>query len=343
MPTSTPDPKVKAPPTALDTLEVAFRLLATGPKPLALDGRRLGHGLPARPVPLDELRSLLLHPSTSFAARDAAVAELLRCAQRQRGAWLVGLAGVLTPGLRRIARQLANAYPGEQADIDAEVLTGFLEGLDRVHPGGRSLARRLLWHGFNRGKRLRLAELAAMIRRVGVDADSLAPTPPAGHPDIVLARAVARGVLTGDEAELIAMTRLEHLDMRQLAAAGGYRPNSLWNRRLRAENRLVAWLRTGEVPPPRDPTRIQPIRLRRLPLPLPLPLDPQAKHGDDRRPDPDSAPAPAQAPAGRQSASRRRRPQRCQHREIPAPAPAPTASTLNTSLNPNTTRRERRP
>jgi hypothetical protein len=38
---------------------------------------------------------MLLHPATGFAARDAALAVLVECAQRDGGTWMVGLAGVL--------------------------------------------------------------------------------------------------------------------------------------------------------------------------------------------------------------------------------------------------------
>jgi hypothetical protein len=55
-------------PSPLDTLEDAFRLLTGGPSPLVLDGREVGRDLPARPIPLGELRSMLLHPSTSYRA-----------------------------------------------------------------------------------------------------------------------------------------------------------------------------------------------------------------------------------------------------------------------------------
>jgi hypothetical protein len=51
-----------------------------------------------RLIPLDELRGLLLHPSVGFDARDAALSWLVAWAQREGGAWLVGLAGVLFAG-----------------------------------------------------------------------------------------------------------------------------------------------------------------------------------------------------------------------------------------------------
>ncbi len=239
-------------PSPLDVLETSFRLLTTGPDPLALDGHALGCGLPARPLPLDELRSVLLHPSTGFAARDAALGELVGRAQTRGGAWTVGLAGVLLPGLRRVAGHLAREFPGDTADIDAEVLAGFLEALGKLHPhpGRRRLAAHLLWGAFNRGRRLRRMELEAFVRRVPFEATSAVPPPPAGHPDILLARAVRHGVLAAWEAELIGATRLEGEDLLRLAAEGGYKPDTLRHWRRAAERRLAAWLLTGTVPVP---------------------------------------------------------------------------------------------
>ena len=83
-----------------DTLEKTFDLLVTGPNPLALDGTSLD-GLPDRAIPLGELKAMLLHPSMAFDVRDAVVDELVARSRAKGGAWTVGLAGVLLPGLRR--------------------------------------------------------------------------------------------------------------------------------------------------------------------------------------------------------------------------------------------------
>ncbi len=72
----------------------SFHLLTSGPAPLALDGRRLGHGLPARPIPLDELAALLLHPSVPATTQQAVLDELVSRAMKQGGTWLIGLAGL---------------------------------------------------------------------------------------------------------------------------------------------------------------------------------------------------------------------------------------------------------
>ncbi len=255
-----PVPAADYQPGALDVLDTSFRLLVTGPSPLSIDGAVLGHGLPARLIPLGELRRLLLARTTTYGARDAAVSELLRRARHSGGAWTVGLAGVLAPGLRRVAAALASDYPGERADIDAEVLAGLLDGIARIDPAGGRLPARLLRHAFNRAKRLRRSEHAFAVRNVAVAPDSMAPPRLVGHPDLVLARAVGGEVITRDEAELIGMTRLEGIGIAGLAAANGYRLGALYLRRERAEARLVGWLTTGRLPARRAWSR--PIRLR---------------------------------------------------------------------------------
>jgi hypothetical protein len=83
------------------------RLLVTGPSPLTIDGPRWATGCPPGRSRSVNLRALLLQRSTPYGARDAAVAGLLCRARHRGGAWTVGLAGVLAPGLRRVAAALA--------------------------------------------------------------------------------------------------------------------------------------------------------------------------------------------------------------------------------------------
>jgi len=227
----------------LDILERSFRLLVAGPAPLGVDGREIHSDLPARRIPLDELRTLLLEETTGFAVRNAALAVLIRRAKQQRGAWVVGLAGVLLPGLRRLAGRLARDFPGEVADIDAEVLTGFLEAVDKVQPGGEYLAARLLWPAYRRARRLRLVEFEQTLPRIPDQAAAHLPAQPWGHPDFVLARAVKAGVITAAEAELIGATRLEDADLLTFALAEGCSIDTIRHRRVRAERRLVRFLR----------------------------------------------------------------------------------------------------
>lgn len=227
-------------PSPLDTLEDAFVVLVTGPAPLALDGAAIGHGLPGRPIPLDELQVLLLDRSLPYPARDGALAELLARAKVEP-AWIVGLAGVLLPGLRRIAGRVTRDFSGDTADLDAEILAGFVEAVRAVEPSGKRLAARLLAVPWNRAKSALRAESAYAGRKAPTPASEV-PARPWGHPDFVLARAVAADVIGSDEAELIGATRLDGIPLSVLAAERGVPYEALRRRRYRAEVRVLRWL-----------------------------------------------------------------------------------------------------
>jgi hypothetical protein len=230
-------------------LETAFGLLTSGPDPLSLDGRLVGHGLPGRPIPLDELRSMLLHPSVGFAARDAAVAELARRARRDRGAAMVGLAGVLLPGLRRLTTPLARACPGKAADLEAAVLAGLVEAVASFDEATtRRPAASLVWAAARAAHRLLATERAWHARHIprGLPAE---PPRPAGHPDFVLAEAVTAGVLSVREAEVIGETRVGGASLKEVAEAWGVPYGQLKRFRQQAEVRLVTWIRFDRLRP----------------------------------------------------------------------------------------------
>jgi hypothetical protein len=228
-------------------LESAFRLLTSGPDPLSLDGRLVGHGLPPRLIPLDELQGMLLHPSVPFAARDAAVAELARRA-RGGGAAMVGLAGVLLPGLRRLTTPLARACPGKAADLEAAVLSGLVEAVATFDEATGRPAASLVWAAVRAAHRLLETERAWRARHVprGLPAE---PPRPAGHPDFVLAEAVRAGVVTTCEAEVIGETRVGGVRLKELAVVWGVPYGQVKRFRQQAEVRLVAWLRFDRLRP----------------------------------------------------------------------------------------------
>ena len=70
---------------------------------------------------------------------------------------------------------------------------------------------------------------------------------PWGHPDFVLATAVARGVLTQAQAQLIGRNRLEGIPLAQIAAETGISHNSLCNRRKRAEKAITEAIHGGHL------------------------------------------------------------------------------------------------
>jgi hypothetical protein len=127
----------------LDTLETTFRLLATGPQPLALEGHAIG--LPRASIGLWELRLILFHPATGIAVQHAVLVELVERARRRRGAWMIGLVGVLLPGLRHQVASVPQGRSERAATSGAMVLVSLLERLDAREVSSESAADSLLW------------------------------------------------------------------------------------------------------------------------------------------------------------------------------------------------------
>ncbi|MDA8061060.1 MAG: sigma factor [Actinomycetota bacterium] len=230
-----------------DTLEETFRLLCTGPRPLALDGSAVP-GLPDREIPLVELRAMLLHPSVDYPVRDAALGALVAAANTEGGRSSIGLAGVMLPGLRRAIFPLFEARPDKLDDLEAEAIVGLLRSLECCRPGRPRVASWLCWRSRIAAARLLRRELA---ERAGPGADpvSAAPPRPWGHPDFVLAHVVAAGVICEEDADLIATTRLEHQSLEEAARALRISYKACQLRRARAEATLAAHLRSDNYSP----------------------------------------------------------------------------------------------
>src|SRR5215204_5099874 len=126
----------------MDSVETTFRLLATGPQPLALNGQAIG--LRRDSIGLWDLRSLLFHPATSVGVQRAALVELVGRARQHRGAWMVGLVGVLLPGLRDQVTCLAEGRSGGTAGSGGMALVSLLERLDDPGMSNEAAAESLL-------------------------------------------------------------------------------------------------------------------------------------------------------------------------------------------------------
>ncbi|WP_084965376.1 hypothetical protein [Thermoactinospora rubra] len=231
---------------ALSAAEASFRLLTTGPHPLAVDGRLIGRGLPARLVDLAELRRLLLAPAATDTLKDAAWAELVRRAHTGDPAWVVGCVGVAMPGLKNIAARVIRTSPAFLADdIVSELLTEFVAQLRRVDVQSQRIATRLLWWARKAALRVRDRES----RQAQPYPADLAMTcvGSAVDPIEVLAEAVRAKVITPAAAALINATRLEGVTLRAYAAARSVPEDRLRKMRKAAETRLAQAIRDGQV------------------------------------------------------------------------------------------------
>lgn len=235
---------------SLDIARDAFNWLVTGPHPVSLNGR-LFTGLPDRDIPLDEVRDRLLARRCSQATRDAVWAHLVLRSRTEGATWTVAAVGVALPALTSVAATLSDRFAGDPADVHAEVLRGFLSALSTADLRPPRIILRLRWAAYRSGYDA-LSEALSSPTPIAPGFRSAPPHAPWGHPDLVLARAVADGVLTQTEAALIGATRLENVSVADWAAEHEVGEWAVYKTRKRAELRLVDYLR--EAVADADPT-----------------------------------------------------------------------------------------
>lgn len=246
---------------SLDIARTSFDQLVIEPATLLLDGRAFD-GLPDESLPLSRVRDLLLARSCPQATRDAVWAELVERSRAAGGAWTVGAVGMALPALTSVAARLTRRFAGDPADIHAEVLTGFLAALAEIDVDRPRIMLRLRWAAYRAGH----AALTHALDDAPPSAalpTSLPPVPPWGHPDLVLARAVAEQAITRLEANLIGATRLEDVAVADWAAAHGCSTWAVYKLRRRAEQHLLAWLLDTD---PADHDRARRVRPRPAPM-----------------------------------------------------------------------------
>lgn len=232
--------------TALTVAEDAFRLLVCEPAPLAFDGRPIA-GLPDRHIPLDELRTLLRERTMSPDTSDAIWRQLAHQARHWGPAWTVGAVGVALPGLTHLASRLSKGEFAKLADdIDSELLAAFLHSLRSDDLQAPRIWLRLCWAAWRAGVKARRSDNLLELPP-DVPVGSRTPYRPYGHPDLVLGRAVAAGIITEAQAELIAATRLGDVLIEQIAAECGQPSAVMRMRRKRAERKIVNALKQGQV------------------------------------------------------------------------------------------------
>ena len=224
----------------LDAARSAFEWLVTGPHPVSVDGR-LFPGLPARRVPLNEVRDRLLRRRCPQTLRDAVWTHLVLLARTEGGTWTVGCVGVALPALTSVAATLSARFADDPRDIHAAVLTGFIAALGEIDLRKPRIMLRLRWAAYRAGHTA-VREALDTPAPAGHGFRSTPPPPPWGHPDFVLARAVAENAITPPEAELIGSTRLEGVALADAASARGLTYQAVKKARQRAEHRLVAYL-----------------------------------------------------------------------------------------------------
>jgi hypothetical protein len=235
---------------------MAFAALTSEPAPLTLDCDTLARdsdtvlGLPSGHLPLLVLRDWLLTHPDAYAARDAVWRELVIRARVHGKEWTIATVGMAMPALVRLAGQLAAGYQGDPADIDSEVLTGFLEAVrDHADLTRPALYASLTMAAWRAGRSLRLAQEADLpvedIEQVA--AGPRTPRPPYGHPDLLVRRAGTLRVIDAADVQPWIEIRLGRRAPEPIAAQLGISVDALRMRLARADERLAAALADGSL------------------------------------------------------------------------------------------------
>ncbi|RLK24701.1 hypothetical protein DER29_2630 [Micromonospora sp. M71_S20] len=238
------------PSSALDAAATAFAALTCEPAPLALDCAALGAdtGLPQQVMSLPALRDWLLRRPRAYSARDEVWRELIRRARLDGPHWVVAAVGMAMPALQQHAARLCEGYDGDPADVDAEILTGFLAALrDQVDLAKDAPYASLCKAAWRAGRDLRLQQHEYLPVE---DIEHLAPGPrtprvPYGHPDLLVRRAVTLGILDDEDEQAYIDVRLGHRAIEPIAAANGISVDALRMRLSRIDDRIAEALTDG--------------------------------------------------------------------------------------------------
>ena len=235
------------PDSHLTSLENAFQAVTRRPTKLAFDCRGYP-GLPEAVLPLYQLRRLLTGSGEPVprTTSDAVWRELLTRDRRGDYGWRIGAAGMAVPGLKSKAGMLTRGWRGDVSDLDAELVTGFFERMTTISLDAERICGKLIDAAERAVKRSRDWANEAGYIRVG-SAWSIPPKQNWGHPDWVLARAVAAAVIDPDECALIGETRLGHVRLRVVADRLGISAKVAAAWRAKAERRIDRAITSGEL------------------------------------------------------------------------------------------------
>lgn len=238
------------PTSALDAAETAFAALTCEPAPLTLDCTVLfsDAGLPDQVMPLPALRDWLLRHPRAYTARDEVWRELIRRARLDGPHWVVAAVGMALPALQQYAAGLCEGYHGDPADVDAEILTGFLTALrdraDLTRPAPYASLCKAAWRA-GRDLRLQRQEFLPVEDIEHVAPGSRTPRVPYGHPDLLVRRAVILGILDLEDEQAYVDVRLGRRAIEPIAAAIGVSVDALRMRLSRIDSRIAEALSDG--------------------------------------------------------------------------------------------------
>jgi DNA-directed RNA polymerase specialized sigma24 family protein len=229
----------------LAVVETGFVRLS--PTHLTLRGTDVHPWLQNRIYSLYELRDVLMDEGTPHDVRDAVWRHTIRAARLSQD-WMVGALGLCLPVLRSTAGRACRGLTADGVDTVESAIVS--EVIHRVRTINLDYAR-LVWYLTRPAHRVALSarrhEQQAPIPTEDSGQQEALDAGVQASPDLLLVSAVRVGVLSQAEARLIARTRLENTPLAEVAEQAGVPYKTLAKRRERAEARLIAAVRSGDV------------------------------------------------------------------------------------------------
>lgn len=235
----------------LNCLRRGFDALVNAPRPLCLDGREIGAGLPERTLELREIKALLMTRRTAAVAKRALWAAVVARSQAGQAEWTTVAAGLAYPGLVSGFNRGCKNLPGDWQEMQAELVAEFLAALSVIDVADEQIqdvAGWLCFRALNSSWKARTAAVESGIN-TSTAPGAVMPLFPAGHPDIVLARAVHAEVLTETESDIIGRLYLEDQRAEDIAASLGVPLSTFYRRRNAAVQRLAEAIEDGILRP----------------------------------------------------------------------------------------------
>jgi DNA-directed RNA polymerase specialized sigma24 family protein len=247
----TVSPDQEWPTSALRAADLAWAALTCDPDPMTLDTADLeaGHGMPAGRMPLPELRTWLLGHPYAYAARDAVWRELMLRARLRGPEWTIAAVGMAMPALINAAARLGTGYRGDTDDLEAEILTGFLQALrdhlDLTRQAPYASACFAAWRAGLAHRREHQSYIP--VDDIELVISSRLPQLPYGHPDLLVERAAAMRLIDPDDVQPWIDVRLGRRAIEPIAAARGLSVDTLRMRLARADLRVAEALAEGAL------------------------------------------------------------------------------------------------
>ncbi len=237
--------------TPFDILRAAFNALLAEPCPMSVPAEELaGVLVTARAFTLPQIKRAVWDSGTRSAVKRALWAAVVRRAQAGDASWTLAAAGLAYPALAGKMLRACRTSPADTHEIQAEVLVEFLTALKQLDvddPRVVDVPGWLAWRAFYASRAFRRSEAAATGAAAVRLPHSTMPLFPAGHPDLVLARAVRAGVIDRDEADWISRTCLDQQSAKAVAREYGMALSTFYERRVKAGHKLAAAIAAGDL------------------------------------------------------------------------------------------------